>query len=318
MTSDENQTDYDTITDQSDSKKDKERFKFSDLFKSKNKTDSSNVNQASTDSLIGKEEGRESKKDSSDGLSRPDRIFPWSWNKMNREEQDSLLRQWDSYDKQKYKEKRRFKFTRKDVDVAIKNKKDRNLYEKFVFRKAANKPFKYRKKLITRMNGRYRKTMLIERLNKSDTELNDTISDKRRYQIVNNQFKREAKRETIRKNKMLVKYDRKEDRLRRRYELSENEKMILNKGRGMRLSGAELIVFNKAERKQQKFTDKLLKLRRNRSIALQNDDMRKHMKEKEKLNNKRDKARYSSLFGKKKKKGNQKFDTYEYPKRYEK
>jgi hypothetical protein len=307
-----------------DTIKGKKKFKFSDLFKLKNNQDSLHAKNGNdsidSDSAIDYSLFHKNRNDSTDTIagSRPKRMYPWSWNKMNRGQQDSLLREWDSYDKGKFKEKKRYKYSRNDVDVAIKPREERNLYEKYVYSRARMKPFSYRKKLITRMNKRYRKAMLFERLDKSEEAPGDSLTDERRYQIVNNEYKRQAKRETIRKNNVVIKYDKKEDRLRRRYELSENEKMLLNKGKGMQLSGSDLLIHNKALRKQEKFSEKLLKLRRERSIALQNDEMQKHMKEKEKLNKKRDKARYASLFGKKKKKNTDKFDSYEYPKRHEK
>jgi hypothetical protein len=305
--------------------KEKKKFKFSDLFKTKAGEDSLTSGIEGSDTIPADSADNKfsflnkNRNDSTDTIpGRPKRLFPGMWNKMNREQQDSLLRAWDDYDRGHFKEKKRFKFSRKDVEVAIKSEKDRNLYEKLVYNKARNKPFNYKKKLITRMNSRYRRAMLFERLNKSKTAPTDSMSDQNRYQIVNNQFKRQSKRETIRKNNIVIKYDKKEDRLRRKYELNENEIMLLNKGKAMPLKGADLLIYNKAQYKQERFTEKLTKMRRQRSFALQNEEMQKHMKEKNKINKKRDKAHYVSLFGKKKNKNDRKFNSYEYPKRYEK
>jgi hypothetical protein len=303
----------------------KKKFKLSNLFKNRFGEDSLTVQNEGRDTIPSDSaennlsDLNKNRNDSTDTIaSRPKRLFPGMWNKMNREQQDSLLRAWDDYDREHFKEKKRFKFSRKDIEVAIKLKKDRNLYEKFIYNRARNKPFDYKKKLITRMNYRYRRTMWFERLDRSKTAPSDSMSDQNRYQIVNNQFKRQSKRETIRKNNVVIKYDKKEDRLRRRYELSENEIMLLNKGKAMPLSGADLLIHNKAVFKQERFSEKLTKMRRQRSFALQNEDMQKHMKEKNKMNKIRDKERYVSLFGKKRKKTDRKFNSYEYPERYEK
>jgi hypothetical protein len=310
--------------DKNELDKEHKSFKFSNLFRKKNNNDSiisetdlkDSVRQNNKFTIFNK--NKENSTDSTSAASRPKRLFPGIWNKMTTEQQDSLFRAWDEYDRNRYKEKKRYKFSHKEVEVAIKLEQNRNLYEKLIYNHARNKPFNYKKKLITRMNSRYRRTLWFERFDKSETTPTDSISDKRRYQIVNSQFKRESKRETIRKNKMVVKYDKKEDRLRRKYELNDNEKIILNKGKAIPLNLNDQLIYKKASKKREKFSEKILKIRKERAIALQNKSTRKHMKEKEKMNKKRDKERYAYLFGRKKKKKDEKFNSYEYPQRYEK
>ena len=158
--------------------------------------------------------------------------------------------------------------------------------------------------------------MRFERFDKKKAGPIDSISDSGKYQLINKQYKIQAKKEAIRKNKVIIKYNRLEDRLKRKYELSGEEKKALNKGRGMKLKGNELILFNTARKKQEKFSDKLLKMRRERSIALQNKDVQDRVKKKKKLISKRDKKK-NGIFSKwRKMKEGEKYDSYEYPKRY--
>ena len=311
--------DEEQVPDSAEGEKSKKRF--FNFFK-KNKNDSIINDSLNTDSTNNKKRFSLFKKNKNDSASsgdsstKPQRISLLKWNKMNYSDQDSLLRDWDDYDEEHYKTKKRFSFTRKEVEIAIKLKKKRNLYERLIYKKARSKPFKYRKKLINRKNTRYRKTLRFDRLNKSETSPSDTVSDARKYQIVNKRYKREAKREAIKKNKTSIKFDRKEDRLRRRYELSDNEKVILNKGKGMHLKGTEKIIFNKARRKQEKFTEKLLILRKKRSFKLQNSKVRKQIRQNNNAQKKRNRKRFNILFFLKKK--SSKHDSHEYPKRYHK
>ncbi len=299
----------------------KTKFSFKNLFKRKNNQDSivSANDSVTNDSSIHKKRFslfKRNKNDSTkdtEGSEKPQRITPGVWLKMNAKEQDSLLHAWDDYDRKFYKKKYTYSPKEKERDM----KRDKSYTDKILLRFSANKPFRYRKKLITKRNSRYRKTMVFDRLKKSDTAPGDTISDKDRYQIVNKQFKREGKREAIRKNKTALKYDKKEERLRRRYALSDNERKILNKGTAMRLKGDERIIFNKAKYKQEKFSTKLLELRKKRSFALQNKEVQKKMKEDQKRIAQRDKARSKKLQSKKRDKDkNKKYDSSEYPKRW--
>lgn len=312
--------DEEQVPDTAENGKSKKRF--FDFFKKKNKNDSIVNDSLNTDSSDNKKRFRLFKKNVNDSTDsgksgkKPQRISLFTWNNMSYSEQDTLLREWDDFDKEYYKKKKRFLFSRKEVEIAIKLKQNRNIYERLIYKRARNKPFKYRKKIINRKNSRYRKTFRYDRLNKSETAPSDTVSDTRRYQIVNKRYKREAKKEVIRKNKVIIKFERKEDRLKQRYELSGEEKKALNKGRGMRLKGIEFILYNKGKKKQEKYTEKLLQLRKKRSVELQNTEVRKSMKQKNTVLKKKDKKQYS-LFNKKNKKSG-KHDSYEYPKRYPK
>jgi len=302
----------------------RKKFKLFNLFRRRNKNDSIYGDSIPSDSINVAHDSIQTKKkfswlkknkdNSEGGVSKPDRIKIITWNKMNAEEQDSLFKAWDAYDREFYKKK--YAFTKKEVEIAI--KRDRNFLEKIIYKRARKKPLRHKRKIINRQNKRYKKTLGFERLNKSETALSDSMSDERRYKIVNKQYKRGAKREAIRKNKIVLKYDKKEARLRRRYELSDNEKIILNKGRGMRFRGAEKLTFTKARKKQETFTIKLLKLRRKRSFALQSKNVQDRMKKNKKRDTKRDAKRYIMVFKKKKKKKYYKHDSDEYPKNYQK
>lgn len=297
----------------------KKKFSFKKILKRKNRQDStiSENDSLSSDSSKQKKRFRifnKNKNDSTENKTadkKPHRITPGIWLKMNAKEQDSLLRAWDDYDKEHYRKKYSFTSKEKERDM----KRNKTFIDKLLLKRAVNKPYKYRRKLINNRISRYRKTMIFDGLKKSETSPDDTISDKERYQIVNKQFKREGKQEAIHKNKTVLKYDKKEERLRRRYALSDNEMVILNKGKGMKLKGSELIIFNKAINKQEKFSAKLLNLRRKRSFALQNKEVQKRMKEDKKRIATRDKAIQKKNNKKKRdKEKNKKHDSSEYPK----
>ena len=315
---DEYLSEEDDIVD--DSQKEEKDF-FSFLRRKKDSNDSIITDEKlnnESDTVVPEEKFSLFKKNKNDTAgtngSKPNKIRPGKWVNMNAQEQDSLLRSWDEYDKELYKKK--YAFTRKEVDIAL--KRDRNFLEKQLYKRARTKPFRHQKKLISRQNKRYKKTLRYDRLNKSETSPTDSISDGRQYQTVNKRYKREAKKEAIRKNNIVIKYNRKEDRLRRKYELSDKEMIVLNKGKGVRLKGAELITFNRARKKQENFTEKLLELRKKRSFELQSDNVQERIKNNEKKLKQRDKARYSSLFKKKKEKRDNKHDSSEFPKRYHK
>jgi len=312
---------------ENDTSSSKKKFSFRKLFRRKNKQDStiSENDSLSNDSSKQKKRFRlfnRNKKDSTssdstsseNGAEKPQRITPGLWLKLNAEEQDSLLRAWDEYDRQHYVKKYTPSPRIKKIDM----KRDKNFFDKLIIRTfGGNKTYQYRRKLINRRISRYRKTLIYDRLKKSDTAPGDTLSDKERYKIVNKEFKRDAKREAIRKNKISLKYDKKEERLRRRYKLSDNEMIILNKGKGIKLKGSELIIFKKAQKKQEKFSTKLLKLRRKRSFALQNKEVQKKMRKDQKRIAQRDKAIQKKINKKKRdKERNQKHDSSEYPKRW--
>ncbi len=293
------------------SSSEKKKLSLRNIFKRKNKSDSTikKNDSLTSDSLSTKNDSVENKK----GTEKPQRITPGVWLKLNAAQQDSLLKAWDDYDREFYVKKYKTPNFIKKTDM----KRDKNFAEKFILRHTSDKSYKYRKKLINRRISRYKKTMRYDRLKKSETVPNDSLSNQKRYQTINKKFKREAKQEAIRKNKVILKYDKKEERLRKRYKLSGNEIKVLNKGKGMRLKGSEKIIFNKALKKQEKFTEKLLKLRRKRSFALQNKEVQKRMKDDKKRIAKRDREMNKNLYKKKKDKAkNKKHDSSEYPRRF--
>ncbi len=293
----------------------KKKFSFKNLFRHKNKNDSTLMqsDSLSDDSLTGKTRLKNDSLNNSGKNKKPQRISPGIWLKLNAEQQDSLLRAWDDYDRNHYVKK----YTNSPRVKKIDMKRDKTFIDKLILKFSGNMSYKYRKKLINRRISRYRKTMIYDRLKKSDTSPDDTISDIKRYKTVNKQFKLQAKQEAVRKNKVILKYDRKEQRLRRRYSLTDNEQIILNKGKGMRLSGIEKMIFKKARSKQEKFTEKLLRLRKKRSYALQNKEVKKRIKKDQKRITKRDRIQNKKLHkNKRDKEGNKKHDSSEYPKRW--
>lgn len=309
-------------------KTEKEGF-FKKLFKKKNKnnspSDSTKVSDTKSEDNLPDSVSRKginlfskNKNDSvsdASGTGKPQKISADTWRNMDAEQQDSLLRAWDEYDKEYFSKKRRYSFSRKEIEIALSSK--RNFLEKIIYERSRNKPYNYKRKLINRKNGRIKKAMRLEDLNKDIPIPEDTITNKDRYILVRKQYRIEAKKEAVRKNKVVIKYERKEDRLRRRYELSGEEKKALNKGRGMRLRGVELITYKKGRRKQEAFTEKLIKLRRERNLALQNKQVKSRMKKKNKLLINKDKKNIFGDLFKRKKKDN-KYDSDEYPKRYHK
>ncbi len=85
------------------------------------------------------------------------------------------------------------------------------------------------------------------------------------------------KKRAYKNNKIRKKYARKEKRIRKRYNLTDADKRLLNKGKGRRLKPVEQLKFNKAKKKASALTTKLraLKLKKRLAIKKNSEKMRK-------------------------------------------
>lgn len=219
------------------------------------------------------------------GDEKPEKLERLTWNQKSLGEKDSLLRKWSAYDMKKYREK----YSYSKSEKKSMSKPQKNLIDKYKIRKAYKKPVKYRKKLLKRKNARLKKTLAFEKPQKMSDAQWDNTSSEDRLKYIQRRSRYQGQKEAIRKNKVVQKYDKKEDKITKKYALSDEEKLILNKGRGMHLRGTEQLIFKRAQSKQQKFSDEFIELRRKRQVEIQNLSTQKKIKERQKSMNKRDK-----------------------------
>ncbi|PID88096.1 MAG: hypothetical protein CSB06_01245 [Bacteroidia bacterium] len=269
---------------------------------------------------------RKRKSESNKGVSRgrgnedsstgePVAIDRKTWNNYTRHEQDSILRVWDQHDKKNYRKK----YTYNEQQRKILQKTKPNILDKIRYRLfIRNKPMRYKRKLMKRKNKRYLKAGRIEKKAqvKNDSLPSDSTFNRQRYRQINYRERSRARRETVRKNKVALKYDKKEERLVRKYKLSDEESVAFYKGRATPLKGREKILFKRATRKKEAFAYQMTKLRRERSYALQNKKTRKQMRKDKRRIKRRDKKMQKRK--KKRRKGNEKYNSYEYPEKYKK
>jgi len=218
---------------------------------------------------------------------KPEKLDRLTWNQKSLPEKDTLLQEWSEYDRKVYKEKYAYsKMQKKSI-----SKREKNLFDRILIKKAKKKPAKYRRKLIKSKNKRLKKTLKYEDPKKVSDEQWDATSPADRLKYIQKKSRFEAQKETIRKNKVVKKYDRKEDKINKKYALSVEEKIILNKGRSMHLRGTDQLIYKRAKKKQITFTEKLLEIRKDRQFEIQNKTKQKHLKELTKNNSERYKVK---------------------------
>ena len=235
-----------------------------------------------------KKKKREKKgRSSKENEEKPEKLVRLTWTQKSLPEKDTLLQEWSEYDKKYYKEKYAYsKMEKKSI-----SKREKNFFDRMLVKKAKKKPAKYRRKLIKSKNKRLKKTLKFEEPKKMSDEqwLATSQPDRLKYIQKKNRF--ESQKETIRKNKVIKKYDRKEDKINKKYALSVEEKIILNKGRSMHLRGTDQLIYKRAKKKQITFTEKLLEIRKDRQFEIQNKTKQKQIKELIKKNNDRYKVK---------------------------
>lgn len=195
-----------------------------------------------------------------------------NWKKMeDPEAQSEFLQAWSKKDSVKLEEK----YALKPAQRAVLSKlyKELNPAEKLKYRLAERKLHKKQKRRFRRHKKRYKKAV---RWSKPDGKFQslDTEQKLRHYKAKRIWL---ARKEAYRKLKVKKRFDRRENRLRRRYALSPDEKIVLNKAQGKALESDEKRTFRKARKKQIKFSKKLQKLRKRRHFRLQDKETRKRL-----------------------------------------
>lgn len=233
-----------------------------------------------------REKTGERKNKSKSNDDKPEKLERLTWNQKSLGEKDSLLRKWSDYDMKKYREK--YSYSKSEKKSMSKPKK--NIIDNYKIRKAYKKPVKYRKKLLKRKNARLKKTLAFEKPQKMSDAQWDNTSSEDRLKYIQRRNRYQGQKEAIRKNKVVQKYDKKEDKIKKKYTLTDEENLVYNKGKGMHLRGTDQLIFNRAQNKKQKYSDELLELRRKRQYEIQNLSTQKRIKNRQKSMNNRDKA----------------------------
>ncbi len=117
-------------------------------------------------------------------------------------------------------------------------------------------------------------------------EIDSTMTKEERTAV----FDYWRKKEALRKQKVIKKFDKKEAKLYKKYELSEDEKKALNRGKNMKLRGAELAAYERGRKKQIKLSEEIQALRRERAYEIQDDPTRKRIDQLHEKNKNRDKV----------------------------
>jgi len=141
--------------------------------------------------------------------------------------------------------------------------------------------------MLSENDYKRRKTMF-KYEKKVEGQVDSLLSKEEKMKFLKERTEYENKKEALRKQKVLRKYAKKEEQLYKKYELTENEKKALAKGTNMRLRGAELADYERAQQKQIKLSEKIQKLRRERAYAIQDDPTRARIDEHREKNKKRD------------------------------
>lgn len=254
----------------------------------RNKKDST-----SADSLISEQDEAEKKslfarifnKDKKNKQKAPEKPSKREWREMSDEdkekyfeacrEHDSTLLVQGLYSKQEqeiYERAERIyndlQAGRQPKDTLSRNEGDRlktmQIKDNRLRTKLNENEYKRRRKMFKYENGKF--------------EMDSSMSRDEKMKILKQKSEYEAKKEALRKQRVIKRFNRKERRLRKRFALTDEEKKALAKGKNMRLRGAELAAFKRGKRKQIKYTKKLIKLRKKRAHKIQNKKTRKKMR----------------------------------------
>ncbi len=98
-------------------------------------------------------------------------------------------------------------------------------------------------------------------------------------------------KETLRKEKVQKKFNRKRERLEKRYALSPEEKDALYKSGSMKLMGTAKSALFRAYRKQKKYKKKNAKYKKKRFLKLQDKKTRQRLKKRDKERKRKEKQR---------------------------
>ncbi len=198
-----------------------------------------------------------------------------NWKNLETEEERiEFFNKWKSADSAKIAEKMQLKPKERAVLSGV--YKDLKFKDKVRYRIANRKIERKRKKHFRAQKRKFKKTIVwskpggVLKLQKMERSQKISMLKARNIWL--------ARKEAYRRAKVRKHFDRKEARLRKKYKLSKEEKIILNKSMGMSLKPSEKRIASNARNKQNIFTRKLTKLRRRRQFRLQDKPTRKRIK----------------------------------------
>ncbi len=200
------------------------------------------------------------------------------WLELSEENQRELMKEWASYDSTMLREK--YKYTPEEKKLF--SKYDMSSSEKRTLKKAGEKPVKFKKEMTYTSIDNLKRVLKFYQKSRLDTSGFGSMEIQQRHKIVAEHKKIQNLKRAIKRHNTTLKYDAKENRLRDKYKLSLDERKALNKGKSMVLKGDELAYYKRGRRKQDVFSDKLLKLRKKRHNAIQDEKTKKRIKHKEK------------------------------------
>ena len=203
-----------------------------------------------------------------------------NWKSFETEdERNEFFYEWKTKDSTEIEKKTQLK--PKNRKVLSKIYKDLSFTDKMRYRRAERRLERKFKKMYRKDIRRFKKTIRWSAPDKkysksgmSGMEKEQKIKYLRQTSIWN------SRKEALKKQKVKTRFNKKELRLRKRYALSPEEKIVLNKALGKRLDPDEKRTFSKAKRKQVVFTKKLTKLRKRRHFKLQNKEGKKRLRKK--------------------------------------
>lgn len=220
------------------------------------------------------------------------------WLELSDQNQKKLLSEWERYDSIMLRDKH--KYTPEEKQLFRKYKLSAS--EKKKLDNARKKPQKFREEMTYSSIDNLKKVLKFYKKSRLDTSGFSSMEIKQRHKIVADHKKIGNFKRAIKRHNTALKYDEKENKLRDKYKLTLDESKALNKGRNMVLKGNELSLYKRGKKKQKNFSEKLLKLRRERHNAMQDKKTLKRIKEREKRIKKNNKKKKRKTKGKTKEK----------------
>lgn len=221
---------------------------------------------------------------------KPEEITKESWQQMEQKERDSVLQAWDLYDKIHYGKK--YKFTKSDKILLMKPYRELSWRKKLKYNRISKKPAKARRAIQKRRIKRLNTVLGYYGNSKSDKKNQENLGGEERIKAYRARREIAGRKEALRKEKVIKKYDNKEARLRKRFSLDIEEKMVLNKANGgAYLNAKNRAIAKRARRKQEKFTVKYDKLKKERWFYIQDKKTRERIKDLERRKKVREKGR---------------------------
>ena len=207
-----------------------------------------------------------------------------------------MLQEWVDYDSCYYYTK--YKLTEKEQKALSKIEKSRTKRDQRIANKAVKKRSKIKNKIKKSKVKRIKSALKLMNNKEMSKEERLLLEKNARWESAYYEAEYRGWRETLRKEKVVKKYTRKQDKLDRKYQLSPDEKDALYKSGSMKLMGTDKMLLKKALKKQYKYKKQYEKLKKKRFMEMQDKNTRERLKqrEKEKKKKERKSVPYDSEF----------------------